>query len=118
MAYRNLGLARLRQGELEEAVTDLEKYLDLDPDQHDICHIIGDIYIKLGDHGRAISFYERFLQSNPHDTLVLFQLSECYLNMGHRDSAILGYQRVLQLDKNFEPAQKRLTELAVPAGNA
>ncbi|MFH1374434.1 MAG: tetratricopeptide repeat protein [bacterium] len=118
VVYRNLGLARVRQGELEKAVIDLEKYIDLDPDQHDICHVIGDIYVNLGNHSRAISFYERFLQSNPHDTLVLFRLSECYLNMGHRDSAIIGYRRVLQLDAGFEPAQKRLAELAIPVGNA
>ena len=84
----------------------------------EIHHIIGDLYSKLGEFDLAISYYEKYLQAIPHDPLAMYNLSECYLNMGHRDSAILGYQRVLQLDADFKPAQKRLTELAEPAGRA
>ena len=118
VAYRNLGLVQARLGELNEAIVAFEKYLELEPDQHDVYHIMGDLYSRLGEYDLAIPYYERFLQACPHDPLALYHLSECYLNMGHRGSAILGYQRVLQLDRNFKPAQKRLTELAEPVGRA
>ncbi len=118
VVYRNLGLARTKLNKVDEAIVALEKYVELEPDQHDVHHIIGDLHSKIGQYDLAIPYYERFLQANPHDPLALYHLSECYLHMGHRDSAILGYQRVLQLDGDFKPAQKRLAELAEPAGRA
>ena len=118
VVYRNLGLARTKLNKVDEAIVALEKYVQLEPDQHDVHHIIGDLHSKIGQYDLAIPYYERFLQACPRDPLVLYHLSECYLNMGHRGSAILGYRRVLQLDRNFEPAQKRLTELTEPVGRA
>jgi tetratricopeptide (TPR) repeat protein len=118
VAYRNLGLVRARLGELDEAILAFEKYLELEPNQHDVQYLVGDLHSKMSRYDLAIPYYERCLQACPHDALVLYHLSECYLHMGHRDSAILGYQRVLQMDRNFKPAQKRLSELAEPAGTA
>jgi tetratricopeptide (TPR) repeat protein len=118
VAYRNLGLARTKLNKVDEAIAAFEKYVELEPDQHDVHHIIADLHSKIGQYDLAIPYYERFLQACPRDPLALYHLSECYFHMGHRDSAILGYQRVLQLERDFKPAQKRLAELAEPAGRA
>ncbi|MBN1213695.1 MAG: tetratricopeptide repeat protein [candidate division Zixibacteria bacterium] len=111
IAYRNRGLTRARLSKAKEAIIDLEKYLQLNPDQHEILHIIGDLYSKLGEFNTALAYYEKFLSFRPADPLALFNLSECYLNMGHKDSAILGYRRILQIDPHFKPAQQRLNRL-------
>lgn len=116
--FRNLGLVRIKLSRIKEAVVALEKYVELDPEEHEVCQILGDLYSKLGEYNSALPYYEKYMQAVPLDAQALHHLSECYLHMGHRDSAILGYQRVLQLDSCFEPAQRRLAELAEPAGRA
>ncbi len=114
IALRNLGLTRVRLDRTKEALVVLERYLDLAPEQMEIVHLVGDLYARLGQDRAAIPFYEKCLQVNPKDRLALFSLSECYLRLGHRDSALVGYRRVLDLDRDFEPASRRLTELAEP----
>jgi tetratricopeptide (TPR) repeat protein len=112
VAYRNLGLARARMGKVDEAITSLEHYLQLNPDAVEITHVVADLYARVERFSEAIGCYERVLRANPQDAGALFGLAECYLHMGHKDSAILGYRRVLELDENFEPAAERLRELA------
>ncbi len=117
ISYRNIGLARLKLGKIQETVVVLEKYIELEPDQYEITALLGDLYKNLNDFGRAIRFYERYLKTYPTETRVLFSLSECYLIMGHSDSAILGFNRVLQIDPDFKPAQQKLLELQQPVEN-
>ncbi|HPI31827.1 MAG TPA: tetratricopeptide repeat protein [candidate division Zixibacteria bacterium] len=108
---RNLGLTRVRQGRPAEAIAALERSAETDPTQAEVVHLIADLHARQGAYRQAISLYERCLQRNPGDRLALFSLSECYFQLGCRDAAMLGYRRVLELDRDFEPAQRRLQEL-------
>ena len=118
VVYRNLGLTRARLDKPKEAIWALEKYLQIEPSEHDFLHVVGDLYAKMGHFDSAMSYYEKYLQQKPNDPLALYNLSECYLHMGHTDSAIIGYRRVLQIDPHFKPAHDRLSHLSQPAGKA
>lgn len=111
ITYRNLGLTRFKLGKIQETVTVLTKYIELEPDRYEILPLLGNIYQNLDDCTKAISFYERYLKLYPSATGVLFSLANCYLIMGHKDSAALGFNRVLQIDPNFKPAQDKLHNL-------
>ncbi|MEW5993344.1 MAG: tetratricopeptide repeat protein, partial [Candidatus Zixiibacteriota bacterium] len=109
---RNLGLALLQLGRLDEAVDSFQTYLERQPDEPEIWPLLGDLYARLGRFHDAISYYEKYLRQTPESVEALFSLSECYLSLGHTDSALLGYRRAVRLDSSFEPARKRLAELA------
>jgi tetratricopeptide (TPR) repeat protein len=112
IAYRNLGLTQARLHKEKEAVASLEQYLKLYPEDDEMRRIIGDLYSQQRDFGSALDNYEKYLAGHPQDKMAIFSLSECYLLMGHTDSAILGYRRVLLIDKDFELARQRLTQLS------
>lgn len=81
-------------------------------DAGEIASILAGLYFGAERYSDALGLLEEQLRSKPTDVSTLFTLSECYLKMGHEGSAIIGYRRVLELSPGFEPAQKRLTELA------
>ncbi len=114
IAFRNLGLTRMKLDKPKEAIIALEKYIELSGEDNDIKHLIGDLQCRTGETASAIETFEGILNNNPSDSLTLFKLSECYRVMGHTDSAIMGYRRVLQLESDFQPAHQRLAELLQP----
>jgi tetratricopeptide (TPR) repeat protein len=110
VTYLNYGLTTARLNKPMEAITALEQYIELEPNQPAIWRILGDLHTRTGNFESAIVYFERCLKENSSDPVTLFGLSDCYLHMGHRDSAILGYRRILDLDPNFAPARQRLEQ--------
>ena len=111
IAWRNLGLARLKLGQNAPAAEALRNCLKQSPDQTELLPLLADVHLQLGDYAEAVEYYERVLTASPRSVSALFGLSECYLLMGHRDSAILGYRRAVTIDPTFSPALARLEEL-------
>lgn len=118
ISFRNLGLTRARLERLDEAITDLTKYLELVPDDEEISSLLGDMLSQSGDYITTLSFYERQLSRFPNDLTALLRLSDCYLHMGHSDSAVIGYRRVLSIDPENRSARQRLASLSETVGRA
>jgi len=121
VTYLNYGLTTARLNKPKEAITALEQYIELEPNQPAIWRILGDLHTKTENFASAITCFERCLKENSDDPVALLGLSDCYLHMGHRDSAILGYRRILVLDPNFTPARHRLEQCeqtAIKSGKA
>ncbi|UCC43454.1 MAG: tetratricopeptide repeat protein [Candidatus Zixiibacteriota bacterium] len=118
LAYRNLGLTRIRLDQPKGAIWALERFLDVNPTESALLHLVAELYAETGDFESAIPYYEKYLTSHPDDPQGLFGISECYLHMGHTDSAILGYRRAVQIDPSFEAAQNRLNSLTETVGRS
>lgn len=116
IVYRNLGLTQVRLEKNAAALISLERFMTAEPGEKGFLLVIGDLYSKLGEYESALNSFEKYLGSHPRDLVAIFGLSECYLLMGHGDSALVGYQKILEIDPNFEPAQKRVLQLAENAG--
>lgn len=110
--YRSLGLSRIHLGQLEPARLDLEQYVKYNPEDIAVQRVLGDISFRLGHLDKSITWYEKYLISQPVDCEVLFSLAEVYRELGFVESAVLGYRRIVALHPEFEPAGKRLDELA------
>ncbi len=110
-ATRNLGLTLAVQKKTNESIAALQQCLEVDSQQVELYHVIGDLQVASGRHLDALNSYEKYLQKYPTDVTALCRLSDCYLALGHEDSAILGYRRVLELDPSFAPAEKRLADI-------
>lgn len=116
--YRNLGVTCSRLKQYGSAIVAFRKYIDIYPDDVEIYSIMAELYCKTSDFAAALPLYEKSLQVNSTDYTAVFNLSECYLNLGHEESAKLGYYRVLELKPDFEPAQKRITQLEAVASES
>ena len=111
IVFRNIGLTCANLKQYGPAIIAFRKYFETNQEDPEVNSIMADLCIKVGDFKTAMPLYEKTLRTNPRDYQAIFNLSECYLNMGHEDSARIGYNRVLELKPDYEPAQKRLTQL-------
>jgi len=111
VAYRNLGLVKMKTAKLDEAFSLFETYLKAAPDDHEIQLATAALAVKAGRFGDAIPLYEKYLKFNPGSVEGLYGISECYFNLGHIDSAAIGYNQVLKLNPDFQPARERLRQI-------
>jgi tetratricopeptide (TPR) repeat protein len=65
LAHYNRGRAHYQAGRYREAVIELEKALDLDPQSPNLVYNVARVYELLGDIERSISFYERYERMLP-----------------------------------------------------
>jgi tetratricopeptide (TPR) repeat protein len=109
--YRNLGLTKMHLGRTEDALTLLERYNAISPEDLEIEMAIGGIFCQTGHFAEAIPHYEKYLAANLNSVEALFEISECYYFLGHTDSALIGYNQVLKINPKHEKASGRLQEV-------
>ncbi len=111
-ALRNIGLAYFKSNDAAAAVRHLASYLDHAPDDVEITYLAARLYFDLTQYNDAIRYIERALTKYPRSAELVAFLADNYLKQGHLESAELGYRKALEYDRNFQPAQRMLEELA------
>ena len=87
----------LQQNKLQNAVSEYEKILEVEPRDLAILNTVGDIYSRLGQNEKAI---ERFRV-----------VGEAYIADGFLLKAIAMFKKITKLDPNGLPAMEKLAEL-------
>ncbi len=87
----------LQQNKLQNAISEYEKILQVEPKDLAILNTVGDIYSRLGQNEKAV---ERFLI-----------IGESYIADGFLPKAIAMYRKITKLDPNGLPAMEKLAEL-------
>ncbi|HVJ06433.1 MAG TPA: tetratricopeptide repeat protein [Candidatus Saccharimonadales bacterium] len=87
----------LQQNKLQNAITEYEKILQVEPRDLAILNTVGDIYSRLGQNDKAI---ERFRV-----------VGESYLNDGFILKSIAMYKKITKLDPNGLQSLEKLAEL-------
>jgi tetratricopeptide (TPR) repeat protein len=87
----------LQQNKLQNAISEYEKILQVEPHDLAILNTVGDVYARLGQNDKAI---ERFRV-----------IGESYANDGSTLKAIAMYKKITKLDPNGLAAMEKLAEL-------
>jgi lipopolysaccharide biosynthesis regulator YciM len=110
-----LGLNFLGSNQIDQAVDELSKAAELDPDAREIQMILGNLYREKGQVGRAIQVHQQLLQ---HSNLTkvehvygLLCLGLDYKRGGFVDRALAAFNEVLRLDPENEYALLNLEKL-------
>jgi len=111
IAYRNLGLTKIKLGKNKDALAFLTEYMETAPDDFAIEKAVADLYIGSGDFASAIQHLEKVLRNNPADIDSLFAISECYHSMGYIQSAQIGYSQILKINPGHRKAKERMAQL-------
>ncbi len=122
-----LGVLRLRNGAVEDAITHLEAALAAEPSRLDARINLAKAYQRAGRNAEAdqqlklletAAEYEKKVgvlvaqtQARPHEASLHFQLGELYASVGGRDKAMLEYQRALDLKPGYSAAIASLKKL-------
>jgi tetratricopeptide (TPR) repeat protein/beta-lactamase regulating signal transducer with metallopeptidase domain len=96
--YISQGVSFLKQGKVEDAITQFNRAIDLDPGKAVAYAARGSAYFRLEKLDNAISDYNRAIEINP-DLEVAYQgRGSVYYRQGQFDNAISDYTRVIKIN--------------------
>jgi tetratricopeptide (TPR) repeat protein len=107
-AQNDLGIARARQGRLDEAAAHLQRALRLQPDYPDAHNNLGIIREKQGRLDEATAGYEQALRLKPDYAEAHYNLSIVLARLDRLDEAVVSYQQALRLKPNYTEAHNNL----------
>jgi tetratricopeptide (TPR) repeat protein len=112
-AHTFLGWSLSHLGELERAIVECQKAIQLDPDFGNPYNDIGVYLLQKGRLDEAIPYLEKAIHSKryccyqfPH-----FNLGRLYVMKGQYLRALRSFRKALEIDPDYLPAQKALEEL-------
>lgn len=98
LAHLKRGMAYQSRGELDNAVRDLRRAVELDPSAPRPLELLGDVNAELGRFDRAAACYERCLRLDDRSTTVLYKLGLARYRGGDAAAAIAPLEKAVSLD--------------------
>lgn len=98
-------------GRTQEALTDLENVLRLNPQHYEANFNLGGLYFDAKNFDKAASFYQKAVMVNPKSDDGFYRLAETYQQMSMRNAALQNCQKALQINPNNEYAKKLMATL-------
>jgi tetratricopeptide (TPR) repeat protein len=109
---RQAGLTALKAGRLQEAITNLLKSAQADPENFDTYSYLGAAYSRLGDFESARKAFGRAIQLNPTSARAWYNLGVAHQMAGDLESARTCYENAVKHDPNHAQAAEALQKLA------
>jgi tetratricopeptide (TPR) repeat protein len=106
--HYNLGVYLLQRGRLNEAIADLEKAAELNPNDAVVHTNLGRAFGQLGRSDDAIRESQKAVEINPHYAEAYNNLGNVLAQKGLTDEAILQYKQALEIIPNYAIAHNNL----------
>lgn len=106
--HYNLAFSLRERGDLQKALSEYQRVLQLDRNYPHGFVSLGDVYLQLGSFSAAQMAYRQALERTPNDTAVLLNSGVAYLKAGAMTEAEATYQRVLEVDPASSAAHVNL----------
>jgi protein O-mannosyl-transferase len=98
VAHNNLGLTLACRGEVEEALAQYRKALEIDPDYDLAQNNMGIALANRGQVEEAIAYFRKVLQTKPDDYGMLNNLANALASRGRAEEAIVHYEKALKIN--------------------
>jgi tetratricopeptide (TPR) repeat protein len=108
IAHGSLGRAYQDLGQLEEAIREYKKAIEIFPDNYKAYYNLGVIYDRQGALKEAVTNYKSTIAINPAFINAHFNLGNIYHNQGLLEEAIHQYRKVTELDPADYEARNNL----------
>lgn len=92
----------------EDAINELERVLDGEPENYDAYYDLGHVMFEIGDYESAISNFENVLQYKEDSELLFYSLAQAYEANNEIDKAISNYLKALAVNDKFTLAYKKV----------
>ena len=116
MAYNNLGIALVERGEVDEAISQYDKSLQLHPDYAQAHYNLGNALLQKGKVAEAIAQCEEALRLQPNDADAHVALGNALLTGQNVDEAIAHYSKALELHPDDSTAYYNLGNAMLAKG--
>lgn len=111
MAYHNQAYVFLRKGELDKAIPELQKAVEINPDFVEGYCDLGAVYAQQGKPDEAMAYYQKALEINPGYPETHYNLANLLASQRRSDEAMTHYQKALELKPNHVEALSNLGAL-------
>ncbi|MBI5675812.1 MAG: tetratricopeptide repeat protein [Nitrospirae bacterium] len=102
--HLNLGVAYLAQGRIDEAISEFQTSLKLDPYQYSTHINLGLAYFSQGRMDEAVNEYQTVLKLSPDYSPAHYNLGTVYLTQGRLIEAISEFKIALSLNPDYPEA--------------
>jgi tetratricopeptide (TPR) repeat protein len=96
------GRALITRGLLEEAITELDRAIELEPDNVEIYATRGFAYIALGQIQRGIADYDRAIELESDNPILYNDRGFAYAELGRYEQAVADYDKAIELDPDYD----------------
>jgi len=103
-----LALVHEKNGHSREARRELERLLEVEPDNVLANHLLGNLYFHQGTLDLAIERYEKALEHAPRFVLGHYDLGVARYHRGNMPDAIRSFRKCLEVDPHYNAAHYRL----------
>jgi len=104
--YRDKGFKLLFEKKYSEAIKNLNRALEINPDDEKSQLFIGECYLKEGEYSKSVEFLKQYLVNNEVDANVYCHLAEAYYELDEYESAYKTAHKSTQLRNDFVDAMK------------
>lgn len=94
----------------DDAIVELERVLDGEPENYDAYYDLGHVYFELGDYESAIDNFENVIayEQNQNNELLYYALAQAYEANNQIDKAISNYLKSIAVNDKFLLAYKKV----------
>lgn len=92
----------------EDAIVELERVLDGQPENYEAFYDLGHVYFELGDYDSAISCFENVIEKKEDSELLYYALAQAYEGNNEIDKAISNYLKAVTVNDQFAIAYKKV----------
>jgi tetratricopeptide (TPR) repeat protein len=103
-----LGTALAERGELDAAVAELLRALELQPGYKEALFNLGNVYATKGQLSQAMVAFTLAAQADPGHAMTHNNLGAVFHRLGNRERAAAAYQEALRLDPGLQMARRNL----------
>jgi len=103
-AYNDRGYAYLNLGNLDAAIADLNKALEINPELALAYSNRGGAYLTLGNLDAAMADLNKALEINPELALAYSNRGGAYLNLGNYEAAMADFNKALEINPELAEA--------------
>ena len=103
-AYTGRALAYTCLGDLEKAVADYDRAIELEPGQAEAYHDRGTLHERLGDYQRALNDYDRAVELDDSLAIAYCGRGTAYRWLGETQQALESYGKAIELDPRLANA--------------
>ena len=116
-ARTNLGNVLQNRGDLDEAIAQFRRSIEIDHDYKFGRYNLGAVLLEKGDVAEAISQLRTVLKADPNYAKAYYTLANALAKEGDRSEAIAYYGRALRLAPDLADAHTNLANLMLETGN-
>jgi len=107
----------MEDARLDLAIDELEKVLEVQPENYDAYYDLGKVHFELGNYASAIENFENVLEFKENNQWIYFYLAQAYEANDEIDKAISNYLKTIARDDGFYQAYKKVAILFLARGD-